>query len=80
LWNSAQTYTTGDDWVFLAAAGIDGRAVTQRDIAPPIRRGGRLDRLFCQRWKAQTVHSIIKRMFGGDTPGGGSRLKQRQNP
>jgi hypothetical protein len=82
-----------DDWVFLADADFDGRAVTERDLIPPIRRGGklvaperkapadrvaqaRLDGLFGQRWKTETVPSVIKRKFGGDIR---SRLKERQN-
>lgn len=69
------------DWVFLGDAGFDSRAVTARDLVPPIRRGGRLvdparkaradlvaqarlDGLFGQRWKTETVHSVIKRKFG----------------
>jgi transposase len=93
LRNGAQAYATGDDWVFLADAGFDCQAVTDRDIVPPIRRGGRLlaperkaradlvaqarlDGLFGQRWKTETVHSVIKRKFGGEIR---SRLKQRQN-
>ena len=32
--------------------------------------------LFGQRWKTETVHSVIKRKFGGDIR---SRLKHRQN-
>lgn len=69
------------DWLFLGDAGFDGRAVTKRDLIPPIRRNGRLraperrarqdlisqarlDGLYGQRWKAETVHSVIKRLFG----------------
>jgi IS5 family transposase len=68
-------------WLFLADAGYDCRAVRDRDIIPPIRRGGhltaparkaradlvaqaRLDGLYGQRWKTETVHSVIKRKFG----------------
>jgi hypothetical protein len=86
LRNGAQVYAQG--------AGFDCQAVTDRDLIPPIRRGGRLvaperkaradliaqarlDGLFGQRWKTETVHSVIKRKFGGDIC---SRLKQRQNP
>jgi len=93
LRNGAQAYATSDPWVFLADAGFDCQAVTDRDIVPPIRRGGRLvapqrkaradlvaqarlDGLFGQRWKTETVHSVIKRKFGGEIR---SRLKQRQN-
>lgn len=93
LRNGAQAYTRGNQWVFLADAGFDGQAVTERDLIPPIRRGGklvaperkaraelvaqaRLDGLFGQRWKTETVHSVIKRKFGGDIR---SRLKLRQN-
>lgn len=36
----------------------------------------RLDGLFGQRWKTETVHSVIKRKFRGDIR---SRLKPRQN-
>jgi len=42
LLDGAQVYTTGDNWVFLADAGFDCQAVTERDLIPPIRRGGRL--------------------------------------
>lgn len=93
LRNGAQVYARGHDWVFLADAGFDCQAVTDRDLIPPIRRGGRLvaperkaradlvaqarlDGLFGQRWKTETVHSVIKRKFGGDIR---SRLKVRQN-
>lgn len=68
-------------WMFLGDAGFDCRAVTDRDLIPPIRRHGklvaaerqarsdliaqaRLDGLYGQRWKAETVHSVIKRLFG----------------
>jgi IS5 family transposase len=68
-------------WIFLGDAGFDCRAVTDRDLIPPIRRNGRLvaperqaradliaqarlDGLYGQRWKAETVHSVIKRLFG----------------
>lgn len=68
-------------WVMLADAGFDGRGGTERDLIPPIRRGGslvdaeriaraelvvvsRLDGLYGQRWKAETVNSVIKRKFG----------------
>jgi hypothetical protein len=57
-------------WVTLA----DSAKIGPRDIIPPIRRGGdlkaaqrsraRLDGLFGQRWKDETVHSVIKRKFG----------------
>ena len=93
LRNGAQVYARGADWLFLADAGFDCKAVTERDLIPPIRRGGRLvaperkaradliaqarlDGLFGQRWKTETVHSVIKRKFGGDIC---SRLKHRQN-
>jgi hypothetical protein len=69
------------DWILLADAGFDSPKLTDRDLAPPIRRGGklvdpdrkaraelvsqaRLDGLFGQRWKSETVHSVIKRLFG----------------
>lgn len=39
--DGARKYACGDDWVFLADAGFDCQAVTDRDIVPPIRRGGR---------------------------------------
>jgi hypothetical protein len=62
-------------WLFLADAGFDGQAVTDADIIPPIRRGGklldptrraradfvaqaRLDGLYGQRWKCETVNSV----------------------
>ena len=93
LRDGAQGYATDDKWVFLADAGLDCQVVTERDIIPPIRRGGRLlaperkaradlvaqarlDGLVGQRWKTETVHSVIKRKFGGDIR---SRLKHRQN-
>lgn len=69
------------DWLLLADAGFDSPKLTDRDLAPPIRRGGklvdpdrkaradlvsqaRLEGLFGQRWKCETVHSVIKRLFG----------------
>jgi len=69
------------DWLLLADAGFDSPTLTDRDLAPPIRRGGklvapdrkaraelvsqaRLDGLFGQRWKCETVHSVMKRLFG----------------
>jgi len=93
LRDGAQAYAAGDDWVFLADTGFDCHAVTDRDLIPPMRRGGRLvaperraradlvaqarlDGLFGQRWKTETVHSVIKRKFGGNIR---SRLKERQN-
>ena len=42
LRNSAQVYAQGAEWLFLADAGFDCQAVTERDLIPPIRRGGRL--------------------------------------
>lgn len=93
LRNGAQVYAHGANWLFLAEAGFDCQAVTERDLITPIRRGGSLvaserkaradlvaqaglDGLFGQRWKTETVHSVIKRKLGGDIR---SRLMQRQN-
>jgi hypothetical protein len=80
----------------LADAGFDCRAVTDRDLIPPIRRHGklvaperkaradlvshaRLDGLFGQRWKTETVHSVIKRKFG-DTVRSRALRAQRREP
>ena len=93
LRTGAEAYASINHWVFVADAGFDCRAVTDRDLIPPQRRRGRvvaparkarvdlvaqarLDGLFGQRWKTETVHSVIKRKFGGDIR---SRLKVRQN-
>lgn len=93
LRNAAQAYAAGKDWVFVADAGFDCQAVTDRDLIPPIRRGGnliaperkaradlvaqaRLDGAYGQRWKTETVHSVIKRKFGDAIC---SVLKERQN-
>lgn len=81
LRREARRYARKGCWVVLADAGFDGRGVTERDLIPPIRRGGnlvgperiaraelvaaaRLDGLYGQRWKAETVNSVIKRKFG----------------
>jgi len=83
-------------WMFLGDAGFDCRAVTKRDLIPPIRRNGklvaperqaradliaqaRLDGLYGQRWKAETVHSVIKRLFG-DTIRSRSLALQSREP
>jgi Transposase DDE domain len=83
-------------WLCLADSGFDGRAVTARDLIPPMRRYGklvaperkaradlvsqaRLDGLFGQRWKTETVHSVIKRKFG-DTVRSRSLRAQRREP
>jgi IS5 family transposase len=66
--------------IVLADAGYDGRSVIESDLVPPQRRNGikdptrlakaeqvaqaRLDGLYGQRWKAETVNSVIKRKFG----------------
>lgn len=66
--------------VVLADSGYDGRQVIEQDLIPPNRRNGiksavrkaqadrvsqaRLDGLYGQRWKAETVNSVIKRKFG----------------
>jgi IS5 family transposase len=69
------------DWILLADAGFDTSKLKDRDLVPPIRRGGklvdpqrkaraelvsqaRLEGIFGQRWKSETVHSVIKRLFG----------------
>jgi IS5 family transposase len=84
------------NWIFLGDAGFDCRAVTDRDLIPPIRRNGRLvaperkaradliaqarlDGLYGQRWKVETVHSVIKRRFG-DTIRSRSLALQTREP
>jgi hypothetical protein len=70
LRREARRYARKGRWVLLAESGFDGQGVGARDLIPPIRRGGnlvaaaRLDGLFGQRWKAETVHSMIKRKLG----------------
>ncbi len=93
LRKGAERYAAGADWVFLADAGFDCKAVTDRDLIPPIRRArrlvaperkaradlvsqARLDGLYGQRWKCETVHSVIKRKFGEHIR---SKLKDRQD-
>jgi hypothetical protein len=83
------------DWLLLADAGFDCHKLTDRDLVPPIRRGGklvaperkaradlvsqaRLDGLFGQRWKAETVHSVIKRLFGDIIRSRSWRLQRRE--
>jgi len=83
-------------WIFWGDAGFDCRAVTNRDLIPPIRRNGRLvaparraradlisqarlDGLYGQRWKVETVHSVIKRLFG-DTIRSRSLALQAREP
>jgi prophage antirepressor-like protein len=84
------------DWMLLADAGFDGRAVVEGDLIPPIRRHGslvarerkaraelvdaaRLDGIYGQRWKCETVNSVIKRKFG-DTIRSRKRSHQRREP
>ncbi len=93
LRREARRYASKGHWVMLADAGFDGQGVTERDLIPPIRRGGnlvdperiaraelvaaaRLDGLFGQRWKTETVNSVIKRKFGDAIR---SRLAPLQN-
>jgi IS5 family transposase len=93
LRDGAAAYAAGPDWVFVADAGFDCQAVTDRDLIPPMRRGGRLvaperkaradlvsqarlDGLYGQRWKSETVNSVIKRKFGDHIR---SKLKDRQD-
>jgi IS5 family transposase len=83
------------DWLLLADAGFDSPTLTDRDLAPPIRRGGklvapdrkaraelvsqaRLDGLFGQRWKCETVHSVMKRLFGDVIRSRSWRLQRRE--
>lgn len=83
------------DWLLLADAGFDSPKLTDRDLAPPIRRGGklvdpdrkaradlvsqaRLDGLFGQRWKSETVHSVIKRLLGDVIRSRSWRLQRRE--
>ncbi len=83
------------DWLLLADAGFDCATLTDRDLAPPIRRGGklvdperkaradlvsqaRLDGLFGQRWKCETVHSVMKRLFGDVIRARSWRLQRRE--
>ncbi len=79
----------------LADAGFDSPQLTDRDLVPPIRRGGklvdperkaraelvsqaRLDGLFGQRWKSETVHSVIQRLFGDVIRSRSWRLQRRE--
>ena len=79
----------------LADAGFDGRDVEWTDVAPPIRRGGRLrawsrvlraaivarvkaSGLYGQRWKVETVISVIKRKFGDGVRSRRLRLARRE--
>ena len=83
------------DWLLLADAGFDTATLTDRDLVPPIRRGGklvdperkaradlvaqaRLEGLFGQRWKCETVHSVIKRLFGDVIRSRAWRLQRRE--
>ena len=83
------------DWLLLADAGFDTATLTDRDLVPPIRRGGklvdperkaradlvaqaRLEGLFGQRWKCETVHSVIKRLFGDVIRSRVWRLQRRE--
>ncbi len=83
------------DWLLLADAGFDGSKLTDRDLAPPVRRGGklvdparqaradlvsqaRLDGLFGQRWQSETVHAVIKRLFGDVIRSRSWRLQRRE--
>ena len=83
------------DWLLLADAGFDSPTLTDLDLAPPIRRGGklvdsdrqaraelvsqaRLDGLFGQRWKSETVQSVIKRLFGDVIRSRSWRLQRRE--
>ena len=83
------------DWLLLADAGFDSSTLTDRDLAPPIRRGGnlvdpdrkaradlvsqaRLEGLFGQRWKCETVHSVMKRLFGDVIRSRSWRLQRRE--
>lgn len=76
-------------------AGFDTLKLTNRDLVPPIRRGGklvdperkaradlvvqaRLDGLFGQRWKYETVHSVMKRLFGDVIRSRSWRLQRRE--
>jgi hypothetical protein len=83
------------DWLLLADAGFDTPLLTDRDLVPPIRRGGnlvdperkaradlvsqaRLEGLFGQRWKSETVHSVMKRLFGDVIRSRSWRLQRRE--
>jgi IS5 family transposase len=83
------------DWILLADAGFDSPKLTNRDLAPPIRRGGklvdpkrkaradlvsqaRLDGLFGQRWKCETVHAVMKRLSGDVIRSRSWRLQRRE--
>ncbi len=83
------------DWLMVADAGFDTATLTDRDLVPPIRRGGnlvdparkaradlvsqaRLEGLFGQRWKCETVHSVIKRLFGDVIRSRSWRLQRRE--
>jgi len=82
-------------WLMLADAGFDAISVSELDIIPPIRRGGklvnparkaradlvsqaRLDGLYGQRWKTETVNSVIKRKFGDTIRSRRRRLQLRE--
>lgn len=82
-------------WLMLADSGFDAISVSELDIIPPIRRGGklvnparkaradlvsqaRLDGLYGQRWKTETVNSVIKRKFGATIRSRRKRLQLRE--
>lgn len=96
LRRDARRYAWKRGWTILGDAGFDGRGVTERDLIPPIRRGGqlvdperraraervaaaRLDGWYGQRWKSETVNSVIKRKFG-DALRSRLLLLQRREP
>ena len=83
------------NWLLLADAGFDSSDLSDRDLVPPIRRGGklvdpnrkaradlvsqaRLEGLFGQRWKCETVHSVMKRLFGDVIRSRSWRLQRRE--
>jgi IS5 family transposase len=82
-------------WVLLGDSGFDAAKLSDKDLIPPIRRGGRLvnkhrraradlvsqarlDGVFGQRWKTETVHSVIKRLFGDTIRSRSHRLQLRE--
>ena len=76
----ARRFVAKRRWVLLGDAGFDSRSTLPTDLIPPRRTGGlkaperkaradlvsaaRLDGFFGQRWKVETVMSVIKRKFG----------------
>ncbi|MFN3928581.1 MAG: transposase [Thermoflexus sp.] len=96
LRRDVRRYARKGGWTILGDAGFDGQGVTERDLIPPIRRGGRLvdpkrraraelvaaarlDGLYGQRWKSETVNSVIKRKFGDALRSRSPILRRRES-